>query len=71
MSNAKHFLASKTVWLHALTLLALFCTALQGQDWLEVNPYVAPTLASISAVVAIWLRFLTDSPVTVKTGGGK
>jgi hypothetical protein len=65
----KHILASKTFWLHALTLIAVFCTALQGQEWLSDYPYATAIIASISAVVAIWVRFLTDSAVTLKRTG--
>lgn len=66
MNEPKHILASKTFWLHALTLAAIAITALQGQDWLASYPYLTPILASLSAVVAIWVRFLTDSPVRIK-----
>lgn len=70
MTNAKHILTSKTFWLHALTLTVAIAATCQGQDWIQENPTVMQVLVYVSAIAGLGLRFLTDSPVTLKVPKG-
>ncbi len=60
MKNTKKWWASRTVWLNALTLIAMVIVQLNG--WEEMKQY-APELLMVSNVVNMLLRFVTITPI--------
>lgn len=69
MQDAKHLFASKTFWLHVITLASAIAATCQGDEWIAQHPGWMQFLLYFSAFAGVVLRMLTDKPVTVKTGG--
>tara|TARA_Y100000310_G_C20255715_1_gene611240 strand:+ start:91 stop:306 length:216 start_codon:yes stop_codon:yes gene_type:complete len=64
-------LKSKTIWFGAaVTALALFEQA-SGFVTEFLSPQYAPMVVAVIGAVVIVLRFLTGSPVVVKSKGGE
>lgn len=68
-NQAKHFLASRTLWVHVLTLVLAFAATAQGDAWISEHPGWMQFLVYFSAFMGVVLRMLTDKPITAKTGG--
>lgn len=65
MSDAKHFLASKTVWLNVLAFAALLIPALLNTDLIANNPQLVAWLGMALTVANISLRFFTSQSVSL------
>lgn len=62
----KSFLASRTFWLNAVTTLIAVVTVISGSEWVKDYPGTATGLLFAVAVLNVILRFLTDTPISVK-----
>lgn len=69
MQDAKHILASKTFWVHILTLVLAIAATCQGDEWIAQHPEWMQFLVYFSAFMGIVLRMLTTQPVKVKPDG--
>lgn len=60
MNNKKRWWESRTLWINALTLVAMIIAQLNG--WDEMKQY-APELLMVSNIVNMLLRFVTINPI--------
>jgi hypothetical protein len=65
-TKAKSPLASKTVWLNALTLVAAVGLALLGTDLVKNHPQAVAWIGAAVAVANVVLRFVTSVPIEAK-----
>jgi hypothetical protein len=65
MPTTKSIFASKTFWLSFLTTAAAIVSLLLQQEWAVDNETVTKVLMAVSGAIAIGLRWITTSPVTL------
>ncbi len=59
----KGIFQSKTFWVNALTLAVSIATALQGADFVAVNPELVAAIGVAVSALNIALRLITKVPV--------
>jgi len=59
----KPFLKSKTIWWNLLTLLSISLVAVGDSSIITDNPTYIGVLAVVSAVVNVFLRTVTATPI--------
>lgn len=61
--KSKPFWQSKTNWANAFTVIIAMCLFAAGQDY--VHPDIVKGLLFVVGILNIFLRFLTDKPITI------
>lgn len=66
MNETKSVLASKTVWVNILSLVAISLTAVADSSIITENPALVGGVAVAISVVNLLLRLVTKTAISVK-----
>lgn len=64
-TNTKSIFASKTFWLNAIQTAIAVTGVFIGAPWIVDHPQLASGLVVLSGILNVFLRYVTDAPVTL------